>query len=98
MKIIKRDGKIVDYNSEKIRVAIGKANNEVSRKEKATNEEIEEIITYIEELNKKRMLVEDIQDIIEEKLIFDDDIKEIGYCSEEECRRNNAVKVHLFIN
>ena len=69
MKIIKRDGKIVDYNSEKIRVAIGKANNEVSRKEKATNEEIEEIITYIEELNKKRMLVEDIQDIIEEKLM-----------------------------
>ena len=69
MKIIKRDGKIVDYDSEKIRVAIGKANNEVSRKEKATNEEIEEIITYIEELNKKRMLVEDIQDIIEEKLM-----------------------------
>ena len=69
MKIIKRDGKIVDYDSEKIRVAIGKANNEVSRKEKATSEEIEEIITYIEELNKKRMLVEDIQDIIEEKLM-----------------------------
>ena len=69
MKIIKRDGKIVDYDSEKIRVAIGKANNEVSKKEKATNEEIEEIITYIEELNKKRMLVEDIQDIIEEKLM-----------------------------
>ena len=69
ISVEKRDGKIVDYNSEKIRVAIGKANNEVSRKEKATNEEIEEIITYIEELNKKRMLVEDIQDIIEEKLM-----------------------------
>ena len=30
MKIIKRDGTIVDYNSDKIRIAIGKANNEVS--------------------------------------------------------------------
>ena len=30
MKIIKRDGSIVDYNQEKIRIAIGKANQEVS--------------------------------------------------------------------
>ncbi len=69
MKIVKRDGKIVDYDPEKIRIAIGKANNEVSRKEKATKEKIEEIITYIEDLNKNRILVEDIQDIIEEKLM-----------------------------
>ena len=34
MKIIKRDGHIVDYNSEKIRTAIGKANKEVRGKEK----------------------------------------------------------------
>src|SRR5699024_3131141 len=32
-------------------------------------EDIKGIITYIEELNKKRILVEDIQDIIEEKLM-----------------------------
>ena len=69
MKIVKRDGHIVDYDPQKIRVAIGKANNEVRGKEKATKEEIEEIIKYIEELNKKRILVEDIQDIIEEKLM-----------------------------
>ncbi len=69
MKIIKRDGTIVEYNAEKIKKAISKANEEVSRKEKATKEEIEEIIKYIEELNKKRILVEDIQDIIEEKLM-----------------------------
>ena len=69
MKIVKRDGHIVDYDSDKIRVAIGKANNEVREKEKATKEEIEEIIKYIEDLNKKRILVEDIQDIIEEKLM-----------------------------
>ena len=69
MKIIKRDGSIVDYNPEKIRIAIKKANNEVSRKEKATETEIEEIITYIEDLKKSRILVEDIQDIIEQKLM-----------------------------
>ena len=69
MKIVKRDGHIVDYDSEKIRIAIGKANNEVRGREKATKEQIEEIIKYIEDLNKKRILVEDIQDIIEEKLM-----------------------------
>ena len=69
MKIIKRDGKVVDYNPDKIRIAIGKANNEVGRKEKATKEEINDIIKYIEELDKKRILVEDIQDIIEQKLM-----------------------------
>ena len=69
MKIVKRDGHIVDYDPEKIRIAIGKANTEVRGKEKATSEEIEDIIKYIEELNKRRILVEDIQDIIEEKLM-----------------------------
>lgn len=69
MKIIKRDGTIVDYDPEKIRIAIGKANNEVSKKEKATEEDINNIIGYIEELKKSRILVEDIQDIIEKKLM-----------------------------
>ena len=69
MKIVKRDGHIVDYDPEKIRIAIGKANEEVRGREKATKEEIKEIIEYIEDLNKKRILVEDIQDIIEQKLM-----------------------------
>ena len=69
MKIIKRDGTIVDYDSDKIRVAIGKANNEVQNKEKVSEDEINNIIKYIEGLKKKRMLVEDIQDIIEQKLM-----------------------------
>ena len=69
MKIIKRDGTIVDYDAEKIRVAIGKANNEVEGTDKVSEEEINDIIKYIENLKKKRMLVEDIQDIIEQKLM-----------------------------
>ena len=69
MKIIKRDGRIVDYDRQKIEVAIEKANRDVVGKEKATKEEIKEIIDYIESLGKKRILVEDVQDIIEEKLM-----------------------------
>ena len=69
MKIIKRDGTIVDFNADKIRTAIQKANGEVNGREKISKEKIEEIIKYIKELNKSRMLVEDIQDIIEEKLM-----------------------------
>ena len=69
MKIVKRDGHIVDYDPSKIKIAIKKANAEVKPKERATEQEIKEIIHYIEDLDKKRILVEDIQDIIEEKLM-----------------------------
>ncbi len=69
MKVIKRDGRAVDYDRAKIQVAIEKANKEVKPKERANKEDIKGIIQYIEDLNKKRMLVEDIQDIIEEKLM-----------------------------
>ncbi|MBQ3409010.1 MAG: anaerobic ribonucleoside-triphosphate reductase [Clostridia bacterium] len=69
MKIIKRDGRIVDYDRQKIAVAIEKANSEVRGREKASKEDIKNIIKYIEELDKKRMLVEDIQDLIEEQLM-----------------------------
>ena len=69
MKVIKRDGRAVDYDREKIRIAIDKANQEVKPKERANKEDIKQIINYIEELGKKRILVEDIQDIIEEKLM-----------------------------
>ena len=69
MKIVKRDGTIVDYNPDKIRIAIEKANENVSRKERASKEQIDEIIAYIEDLHRTRILVEDIQNIIEEQLM-----------------------------
>jgi len=69
MKIVKRDGTIVEFEPEKIRVAIKKANEEVGKKDKILKAQIEEIITYIKELDKSRILVEDIQDIIEQKLM-----------------------------
>ena len=69
MKIIKRDGRVVEYDREKIRTAIKKANNDVSEEDMASDKEIDSIIKYIESLKKKRLLVEDVQDIIERKLV-----------------------------
>ena len=69
MKVIKRDGRAVEYDRAKIEIAIEKANNEVYGNKKATKKEIKEIINYIEKLDRKRILVEDIQDIIEQKLM-----------------------------
>ena len=69
MQVIKRNGTIVDYDPSKIRIAIEKANAELEVKEQASKEEIKAILAYIDGLKKQRLLVEDIQDIIEEKLM-----------------------------
>lgn len=69
MIVIKRDGQEVNYNSSKIIVAIGKANEEVPEEERISDQEIEEIVSYVETRKRKRILVEDIQDIIEQKLM-----------------------------
>ena len=69
MKVIKRDGHMVDYCPQKIEDAIVKANSEVEEEDRASSIQIKNIIKYIERLGKKRILVEDIQDIIEMKLM-----------------------------
>ena len=69
MIVIKRDGQEVNYNRSKIIVAIGKANEEVPEEERISDQEIEEIVFYVETRKRKRILVEDIQDIIEQKLM-----------------------------
>ncbi len=69
MIVIKRDGREVNYDRSKIIVAISKANAEVPPEEKITDDVIESIVEYIETRHRKRMLVEDIQDIIEQKLM-----------------------------
>ncbi len=69
MKVIKRDGSIVEYNSLKIVSALEHANKEVQEEERILKKDIRRIIRYIEKLDKKRILVEDIQDIIEIKLM-----------------------------
>ena len=55
MKVIKRDGHMVDYCPEKIEQAIMKANNEVEEEDQASSTQIKNIIKYIEKLGKKRI-------------------------------------------
>ena len=69
MQVVKRDGKIVDFDETRIINAIEKANKEVDQKERVTDEQIDEIASNIRKLKKKRILVEDIQDMIEDKLM-----------------------------
>ncbi len=71
MKVIKRDGRVVDYDRSKILLAIQKANDEVEIKEKITEQKIEKIVASIEHLKKDTMHVEEIQDFIEQKLMAD---------------------------
>ena len=69
MKVIKRDGRKVEYDRDKIVIAISKANKEVGGKDKISRANIELITKHIESLEKSTMSVEDIQDIIERKLM-----------------------------
>ena len=66
MKVIKRDGKSVDFDPEKIRIAIGKANAQVSEEEGASDTQIENIIKYIQKLNKKIREMEDLLENLKE--------------------------------
>ena len=69
MKVIKRDGRIVEYDRNKILTAIRKANAEVDRYDKLSDEKIEGIVASIEGLHRDNMHVENIQDMIEQKIM-----------------------------
>lgn len=69
MKVIKRDGRHVDYDRNKIVIAIQKANDEVEPYEQISEEKIYNIVASIENRGLTEMQVEDIQDIIEQKLM-----------------------------
>lgn len=69
MKVIKRDGTSVDYDRSKIVIAIEKANAEVPEAERVSREEIDAIIDGIEAQKRQRILVEDIQDLVEQGLV-----------------------------
>ena len=69
MKVVKRDGRVVDYDRNKIVVAIQKANVEVEREEQISEDKIDSIVAGIENRHADKMLVEEIQDMIEQKLM-----------------------------
>lgn len=71
MKVIKRNGREVPYDSSKIVIAVQKANKEVPRNEKVGDNRIQEIVSNIEARRLDSMYVEEIQDIIEQELMSD---------------------------
>ena len=62
MKVTKRDGRIVDYDRNKIVIAIQKANAEVDRYEQLADDKIESIVAGIENKHADNLLVEDSKD------------------------------------
>ena len=69
MKVIKRDGEIVEFDVNKIMEAISGANRDVKGREKASIANKKEIVKYIKALNKETIAVEEIQDIVEKQLM-----------------------------
>ena len=69
MKVIKRDNSVVDFDKSKIVTAIKKANEAVDFEDRATDAQISEIVDDIASRHRRRILVEDIQDMVEEKLM-----------------------------
>lgn len=69
IKVIKRDGTIVDYDRSKIKLAIQKANAEVPEEDRIQEARIDSIIDSVEARRRQRLLVEDIQDMVEQALV-----------------------------
>lgn len=69
MKVKKRDGKLVKFDQNKIVNAISSANDSVEKKDRATITQKKDIIKYIKSLKREELSVEEIQDIIENKLM-----------------------------
>ncbi len=71
MNVVKRDGRTVDFDRNKIFSAIIKANATVNKEERVEESRINQIILAIEGLRKPTMQVEEIQDFVEMKLMED---------------------------
>ena len=69
MKVIKRDGTTVDFDRTKIIRAIQKANEAVDPEDRISEDQISAISNFVQEKNRPRLLVEDIQDMVEHQLM-----------------------------
>ena len=66
IKVRKRDGRIVGYDANKMRIAIRKANAEVPAIERATEDDIDRVIMDVEAKNygKEEVSIENLQDAV----------------------------------
>lgn len=92
LHVVKRDGREVPFNSQKISNAIKKSANEIDRnlRESQVMEVIQKVIHYIELSEKEKVTVEEIQNLVERSL------KDNGYldiCMAYSAYRNERTKV-----
>ena len=79
VKVIKRDGRRVDFDEDKISSAILRA-VEASGEDCSAVNIIEDVVNSITESQKDEITVEEIQDIVEETLMFNgckDDLNQL---------------------
>lgn len=69
VKVIKRDGRVVDYDGAKIITAMKKANHEVHMQDQITDQKMKEIECMISKMTRSQIQVEEIQDLIEHSLV-----------------------------
>ena len=69
MKVIKRDGTTVDFDRSKIVTAIQKANAAVEEDERLDQKSVDAIADMVAAKGRQRLLVEDIQDMVEKALM-----------------------------
>lgn len=69
VKVIKRDGRVVDYDGAKIITAMKKANHEVHLHDQITDQKMKEIECMISKMSRSQIQVEEIQDLIEHSLV-----------------------------
>ena len=69
MKVIKREGSPVYFDGSKIVIAIQKANAAVEPEYRIEEDKIQKIAKHVQERNRMRLLVEDIQDMVEHSLM-----------------------------
>lgn len=67
--VIKRNGKVVDFDKSRIEEAIFKANKDVQGRQKASIQLAKEIAKSIQEYDKAKLNVEEVQDLVEKKLM-----------------------------
>ena len=101
MNVIKRDGKIVEFNSEKIKQAITKAAERVNEMSESDVDRITEIVVNkCERFNSDQINVEQIQDLVEDTLLkskFNKTAKSYILYREERSRRRGNITDKTFM-
>ncbi|MGL5087613.1 MAG: anaerobic ribonucleoside-triphosphate reductase [Clostridium sp.] len=93
LHVVKRDGREVKFNAEKIATAIKGAGVEVGQKLKESQvfEIVQKVIAYIEESGKNNVTVEEIQNLVE-RALFDSEYEKIAKAYDKYRKQRTQVR------